>query len=108
MRLVMDAGAEQQVAGSTGDAVAESQAPQAVDGDRVAVGPAQLAQPLAGPEVVRVDAAVPEVSDQQRTAEAAEVGRCPHQAPGRVQRTVAGEAGGPAGGPGGGGRGAGG
>src|SRR6478609_9342136 len=64
MRLFLDAGAEQQVVGSTGHAVAESQAPEAVDGDRVAVGPAQIAQPLAGLEVIRVDAAVAEVADQ--------------------------------------------
>src|SRR6478672_13941844 len=93
IRLIIDAGAEQQVVAATGHAVAEAQAPEAVDGDRTAVGPAQVAQPPAGLEVVRVDAAVTEVADQQRTAEAAEVRRCPHQTPGRVQRAVAGEAG---------------
>ena len=57
------------------------------------LGRRRLPSHCAGLEVVRVDAAVAEVADQQRTAEAAEVRRCPHQAPGRVQRAVAGEAG---------------
>ena len=82
----MDAGAEQQVPGSTGYAVAESQASEDVDRDRVVVGPARVAEPLAGAEVVRVDAPGAEVADQQGTAEAAESGPVPAAGPGRVQR----------------------
>src|SRR4029453_7666202 len=70
--FVVDAGGEQQGGGVAGDAVAEAQRPQALDLDRPAVLIVQAPGELASLGVVGVDAAVTEVADQQRAAEATE------------------------------------
>src|SRR5215467_3685540 len=56
-------------------AVAEPQAPQAVDYDRRAVGPAQSAVEVAGLNLVGVDSAVTEVAHEQVSAEPTEAFR---------------------------------
>ncbi len=75
MCLVIWPGREDQLVGLGGVPVAETQAPQAFDGHRVAVGPAELTQVRAGVRVVGVDVAIAEVADEQRSAEPAEVVR---------------------------------
>src|SRR6266545_8116450 len=83
--FVVDAGGEQQRGAVAGDAVAEAQRPQALDLDRAAVLVPQPSEERAGLRVVGVDAAVAEVADQQRAAEATEPRRGQRQAPGGVQ-----------------------
>src|SRR5437762_4356559 len=87
--LVVDPGAEEQRLSVARYAVSEPQTPQPVDLDRVAVRPVQLAQPVAGPDVVGVDPAVAEVADEEGVAEPAESGRRLHEAPRRVERSPA-------------------
>src|SRR6266496_1977867 len=84
--LVIWPGSEDQLVGLGRVPVAETQAPQAFDGDRVAVGPAELTQVRAGVRVVGVDVAIAEVADEQRSAEPAEVVRGQGEPPWRVQR----------------------
>jgi hypothetical protein len=62
MCLATWARGEEQLIGLSGVPVAEPQAPQAFDGDRLAVGLAQLAQVRAGDRVVGVNVAVAEVA----------------------------------------------
>src|SRR5260370_27523728 len=83
--LAVGPGGEDQFAGFGGVPVAEPEGPQAVDDDRVAARPAQLAQMGAGAGVVGVDVPVTEVADQQRPAESAEAGRCQGESPWRVE-----------------------
>src|SRR5258707_11725789 len=79
-------GGEDQFAGLGGVPVAESQAPEPIDDDRLAVRPPQLAQVRARHGVVDVDVAVTEVPHEQVSAELAESGWRRGQAPRRVER----------------------
>ena len=88
MRLLVRAGREEQrVRRAGGGAVAEADAPQPVDLDRPVVGALHDAVLLPAVLAIaeRVDPAVPEVADQQVTAELAEVRRSYGQAPRRVE-----------------------
>src|SRR5258708_34909789 len=62
-------GGEDQLVGLGGVPVAELQAPEPVDDDRLAVHPSQLAQVRARHGVVDVDVAVTEVPHEQVSAE---------------------------------------
>jgi hypothetical protein len=81
--VVGPGGKEERVGRAGGSAVAEANAPQAVDLDRPVVG--ALHDAVLFPAVLapaeRVDPAVPEVADQQVTAELAEVRRCHRETP---------------------------
>src|SRR5438876_557893 len=75
MGFVGGAGGEEEgVQVLTEEAVAEGQAPEAVDGDDVAAGVGELAEESAGGGVKRVDGAVAEVADEEVAGEGAEVG----------------------------------
>src|SRR5260370_17861242 len=91
--FVVPAGGEEQrgrVAGQA--AVAEGQAPQPVDGDRVPGWVLQLAEERAGRRVEGADPAVAEVAHQQVIAEGAETCESQGQAPGGGERSAGGEA----------------
>src|SRR5215469_15760947 len=85
VRLVVRAGGEEQLAGLRRVPVAEPQTPQAVDDDRLAIGLPQLAAASAVVRVVDVDLTVAEVSNEQITAELAEVRRREGEPPRRVE-----------------------
>src|SRR6266567_1876861 len=66
IRLVIGAGGEVQlVAASPVDVVADSQSPEAVDGERAAVEGQQLPNECISEEIERVDAPVAEIANQQ-------------------------------------------
>src|SRR3954451_23407108 len=92
VRLVLDAGGEDERLLRADGAVAEAQAPQALVDDGVAARIAEGAEQLAGLEVVGVDPAVAEVAHEQRMAELAEVTGRAHQAPRGVQLVAADQA----------------
>jgi hypothetical protein len=87
--LVIDPGAEEQRLSVARHAVSEPKAPEAVDLDGAAVRPVQPPEPVPGADVVGVDHAVAEVADEKGIAEAAEAGRCLHEAPRGVERAAA-------------------
>src|SRR5205823_895303 len=90
--LVVGSGREKQrVRGPGVHAVAEPDAPQAVDGERMPVRRLEMSLGLAGGEVIGVDAAVAEIADEQVAAEAAEPGGRDGQAPGRVEGAARGD-----------------
>src|SRR6266487_1243511 len=86
--FLLGPGREDQLVRLGGVAVAEPQAPQAIDGDRIAVRLPKLTEVITGDRVVGVDVTVAEVADEQRPAERAETLRCESEAPGRVQRAT--------------------
>src|SRR4030095_16278211 len=95
VRLVVGAGGEEQRVGRAGVAtVAEADAPQAVDFDRLMVGALHNAVlfPAVLALVERVDPAVAEVADQQIAAELAEVRRRHGKAPRGIQLALRGDA----------------
>jgi hypothetical protein len=92
VRLTVDARGEEQGVGRSGTGtIAERQAPQAVDLDRFALEPRELA---GGREAVRatlrepegVDSAVAEVADQHVATKLPKVTGCHSNSPGRVER----------------------
>src|SRR5690349_21811856 len=86
VRLVLDARGEVEgVDGSGAGAVAEAQAPEALDGQRTAgVAPQHPAEAtIAGVEGRDLPAA--KLADEEHAAEPAEVRRCEGHAPGRVE-----------------------
>src|SRR5207237_2616250 len=85
--LVWTGGKEQHVGRLiVGDAaIAERDAPDAVDDDALVILAPQGAQEFPGRNIERVDVAVAKVADDQRIAEAAEIRRRDRHAPGRVQ-----------------------
>src|SRR5580765_7419224 len=86
MRLVArPRGEKQRVDRLTGKSVAERDAPEPVDLQRLVLCIAQSAKRRAGLEVIGVDAAITEVADEQAAAETAEAGRCQCHAPRRVE-----------------------
>src|SRR5262252_8879004 len=89
VRLAVRASGEEQFVGLRRVPVAEPQSPQAVDDDRLAIGLPQLAGPSAGVRVVDVDVTVAEVSNEQITAELAEVRRREGEPPRRVELAAA-------------------
>src|SRR5438552_18937391 len=72
VRLAVRASGEEQFVGLRRLAVAEPEAQQAVDDDRLVIGLPQLAGARAVVRVVDVDVTVAEVSNEQITAELAE------------------------------------
>src|SRR5262249_56843756 len=83
VRLVLDAGREEErPRAAGGGAVAERQPPQVVDDDGVALGVGELAAAGAGLGVARADVAVAEVADQEVVAERAGAGGGREQPPG--------------------------
>src|SRR4030095_6500099 len=95
VRLVVGAGGEEQRVGRAGVAtVAEADAPQAVDFDRLMVSALHNAVlfPAVLALVERVDPAVAEVADQQIAAELAEVRRRHGKAPRGIQPAPRGDA----------------
>src|SRR2546421_5649379 len=80
---------EQCVRSSTRRRGGKAQSPQAVNSDRAAARPAELALELAGRRVIGVDPAVAEVADQDVAAEGAEGRRRQGHRPGRVELSAA-------------------
>src|SRR5262252_7519845 len=85
VRLAVWASGEKQFVGLRRVPVAEPQTPQAVDDDRLATGLPQLAEASAAVRVVDVDLTVAEVSNEQITAELAEVRGRKGEPPRRVE-----------------------
>src|SRR5215831_16799318 len=74
--LVIRAGSEiHRIGLATIPAVADAEAPQPVDDDRLSAGIAQLVDELSGRSIVGVDMTVAEISDQQRAGEWSEAAR---------------------------------
>ena len=90
--IVRARGEEQRIGGLAQHAVAEGEAPQAVNRQHAMIGGAEQSSEITGIEVERADAAVAEVADQHHVAEAAEVGRRERDAPGGVERSTRREA----------------
>src|SRR5262249_26771536 len=87
--LVIRAGSEiHRIGLATIPAVADAEAPQPVDDDRLSAGIAQLVDELSGRSIVGVDMTVAEISDQQRACEWSEAGRRHGHAPGRIELAV--------------------
>jgi hypothetical protein len=73
--LVVGSGGKKQcVDRLVGDAVSKSNAPQAVDLDRLVVAAFELAQRFVGARIKGVDATIAEIADRQSIAELAETG----------------------------------
>src|SRR5215467_4292827 len=89
VRLAIRSGGEEELACLGGVPVAEHEAPEPIDDDRLAVRLPQLAQVRAGGWTVGVDVSIPEVADEQIPAEPAETGRRQGQAPRRIERAAA-------------------
>src|SRR5215472_13477335 len=84
--LAIGAGRKVQcVDGSAIAAVAEPEGPQSVDNDRLRVRLAHLADKFAVVGIEGIDLTIAKISDPQRTAQFAEIGRCERHTPGRVE-----------------------
>src|SRR5260370_39855000 len=90
--LTVRTGSEVDCIGVTASApIADPQAPQPVDHDRLSVGIGQLAEEIAGAGVERVDVAVAEIADQYVAAKPAEARRSQRHAPRRIELLTLGE-----------------
>src|SRR5919109_645970 len=90
--LLRPCGKKEHVRRLLGDAVAEADPPQAIDGEQPPVRTPQPPEETAGREVEGIDPPIAEVAHEQAITEAAEVRRGQREAPGRIQRAAGCEA----------------
>ncbi len=86
VHFITDAGGEEELVGfACGETIAELQGPQVIDLDCNTPGIFERTEGLARIRIESIDAAVPEIADQQGIAKLAEIGGCKSQTPGRVE-----------------------
>lgn len=90
IRLIVDTGSEIHCVGIETGPCSRAQRPESADDNRLAICALQGSPERTGIRVECVDPAVPEIADQQVFPEAAESGRCDHDAPWVIEMGSAG------------------